>query len=273
MCTVTFWPRNGGFLLGMNRDEQRIRPIARPPAVVRQSKRSVLHPSEPSGGTWITVNDAGVVLALINWYAKPTPPVADRLSRGAIPVYLAGCNTAADAQLAIGGLPLPRVAPFRLIGIFGRGSACHEWRWDGFKIDAIEHGCAPRQWASSGFDEAGAQRARTETFDRGLGESDAGSIPWLRRLHADHGDHPGPYSTCMHRTDAATVSYTEIELSPTTLEMRYSAAPLCQATPLTVDALPVRHLDATHSAPTPKTSPTFRQSPLRATLHLPGSPA
>ena len=37
------------------------------------------------------------------------------------------------------------------------------------------------------------------------------SLAWMRRLHRSHVPAPGPFSICVHREDARTVSYTEIE--------------------------------------------------------------
>jgi len=37
-----------------------------------------------------------------------------------------------------------------------------------------------------------------------------------------------PFSTCMHRADASTVSYTEISFSPREAVMRYHAGAPCQ---------------------------------------------
>ena len=66
MCTVTLVAQRNGYVLGMNRDEKLSRVAALPPKAFRLGHRTALFPSEPSGGTWIGVNDAGVTLALIN---------------------------------------------------------------------------------------------------------------------------------------------------------------------------------------------------------------
>jgi hypothetical protein len=38
----------------------------------------------------------------------------------------------------------------------------------------------------------------------------------------------GPFSTCMHRTDAATVSYTAIEVDDVSVRMDQSTEALCR---------------------------------------------
>ena len=60
MCTVTLIARRNGYALGMNRDERLARVAALPPKNQRLERRHALFPSEPNGGTWIGVNDAGV---------------------------------------------------------------------------------------------------------------------------------------------------------------------------------------------------------------------
>src|SRR5205814_4875575 len=56
---LTFIARRNGYALGMNRDEKLTRAAGLPPRLTHLKGRAVLAPSEPSGGTWIGVNDAG----------------------------------------------------------------------------------------------------------------------------------------------------------------------------------------------------------------------
>ena len=59
MCTVTFIARRNGYALGMNRDERLTRVAGLPPRLTHLNGHAILAPSEPSGGTWIGVNDTG----------------------------------------------------------------------------------------------------------------------------------------------------------------------------------------------------------------------
>src|SRR5215471_11711513 len=68
MCTVSFVPKSQGFYLAMNRDEKLDRFAAVAPKIVDLANRRAIFPREPTGGTWISANDAGVCLALINWH-------------------------------------------------------------------------------------------------------------------------------------------------------------------------------------------------------------
>jgi hypothetical protein len=228
MCTVTFWPKRGGYLLGMNRDEQRARPMGLPTAAFVVNGRQVLHPREPAGGTWIAVNDAGAGFALVNWYAVTARAPQPVCSRGEVVLALRDAVTPSEAAERLADLPLGRVNPFRVVGVFDRGRTLREWRWDLARLEELEHVPAPCQWISSGNDEPEAQRRRGAEFAQRRHDLDAGSVAWLRALHASHGPACGPFSTCMHREDAVTVSYTEIAVSPRRIVVTHGAGAPCE---------------------------------------------
>lgn len=228
MCTVTFIAQTKGYALGMNRDEKRARAVGLPPGITRFNGRSILAPSESGGGTWMGVNDAGATLALINWYTVKARVAARLLSRGEVVrrALPSECPLAVAAVLA--GMPLVRVNPFRLIGVFPTAKIIVEWRWDLRRLERLDHRWQTQTWISSGFDEPGAVKTRGQAFRGALRQTSAGSVDWLRRLHRAHRPVSGPYSTCMHREDAATVSYTEVTVSRREARMRYApGAPCC----------------------------------------------
>lgn len=239
MCTVTFIARRSGYALGMNRDEQRARVTASPPARYRSGNRDLLHPSEPAGGAWIGVNDLGATLALINWYSVAERVQGTAVSRGEIVRRTLPCDSPEAVQATLVSLPLERINPFRLIGVFPGRRAVIEWRWDRHRIDPVPHGWRSATWISSGFDEPGAQRTRGRVFETALQLASAGSAGWLRRVHRSHRPERGPYSTCMHREDAMTVSYTEIIMSRCRVAMRYTPGAPCCTPHLPVVCLPL----------------------------------
>ena len=229
MCTVTFWPGRGGYRLAMNRDEQRARPAGLPPARFTAGARRVLHPREPGGGTWIAANDAGVGFALVNWYAAPARAPRPALSRGAVVLAVRGAVTPAETAARLAELDLGRVNPFRLVGVFADGAVLREWRWDRGRLEEVPHPAGSRQWISSGVDEPEAQRRRGAVFAERARVRGAGGRAWLRALHASHEPGRGPFSTCMHRADAVTVSCTEITVTPAAVRMAHAAGPPCRA--------------------------------------------
>ncbi len=233
MCSLTFWPLTNGYRLGMNRDEQRHRVRGLPPERVRIGERSVLHPSEPGGGTWISLNDRGVAFALLNAYSIPSPVRHDGHFRSRGEVIPALCDAtcsreAMEAMERLEHLSLQTTRPFRLFGFFEMGRDVVEWTWDGQELETVRHPTKPSAWHSSGHQEPEARRIRGETVQSYMNDPDAGTSRWLRRVHSSHSPVSGPFSICMHRDDAATVSYTEIEATADGLFLRHHPGPLCE---------------------------------------------
>ncbi len=241
MCTVTFIARQNGYALGMNRDEKLTRVAALPAARHRLASRDVLFPSEPSGGTWIGVNDAGTTLALINWYSVSAGVAVQAVTRGEVVKLALTSDSPALVEWALGELPLVRVNPFRLIGVFPIHKAVIEWRWNLKRLERFDHHWRANTWISSGFDETGAQQGRGKAFKEALRQRSVEAAGWLRRLHRSHIPERSPYSTCMHREDAATVSYTEVIVSRHKATMRYTPGAPCCAPPSPAIRLQLRH--------------------------------
>ncbi|MBL9168726.1 MAG: NRDE family protein [Verrucomicrobiales bacterium] len=241
MCTVTFIARRAGYALGMNRDEQLTRATALPPAKHDLNSRTALFPCEPTGGTWVGVNDVGITFALVNWYAIKTGMPRSAVSRGEVVRRTLAVDSIAEADSVLAALPLHRMGPFRLIGIFPARCRVLEWRWDLNRLKRLSHSWQSKTWISSGFDEPGAQRVRGRSFHDALRQNSAGQLDWIRRLHRSHRPERGPYSTCMHRDDAATVSFTEVTVQSRKACMRYTAGPPCCTLPTPAVHLALNH--------------------------------
>ena len=230
MCTVSFIARQRGYLLAMNRDEKRTRPAGLPPCLRLIGERAVLGPTEPGGGAWITVNDAGVAFALINWYSVPPMDKTNPVSRGTVLMAVSAHAVSNGAAALMAILPLKHLNPFRVMGVFPAEKKVVEWRWNRIELVRQDHPWQAQQFISSGWDEPQAQRVRSETFHRAQQQSSVGTIDWLRRLHRSHAPAGGPFSTCMHRPDAATVSYTDMSVSETEVRMWHRNAAPCELT-------------------------------------------
>lgn len=228
MCTITFWPRTNGYCVGMNRDEQRTRVAGLPVRRYESPSGPALYPSEPGGGTWVSVNAHGVTLGLVNSYGIPRVPPATPTSRGKIIEGACTARSRAEVEAVLQSLPLSSIRPFRLIGIFPHPGEVWEWRWDLQRLDELRCGWSPGQWISSSVNEPKAQQSRTVVFRGRCARPDAGTVQWLRALHGSHAPLLGAFSTCMHRQDAVTVSYTEIEVDEARVLMRYHPGPPCE---------------------------------------------
>lgn len=227
MCTVSFLPIAGGFALAMNRDEKKSRVMGEPPRRRMTGHYTALHPAEPGGGTWIGVNHKGMALALINWHAQPENPDAS-LSRGMVVPHLLAARHMPRMATLFQTLPLARLNPFRLIAVSLSERTVKEWRWDGDRLAMSQKPWRRAHWFSSGYEETEAARLRGRAALAASRESSGGTVRWLRRLHQSHRPARGPFSICMHREDAQTVSYTEILASNEGARMRYAAGALCK---------------------------------------------
>jgi hypothetical protein len=246
MCTVSFLPSPQGFYLAMNRDEKRDRLTGLAPTVIKLEKHRAMFPREPTGGTWISANDAGVCLALINWHRVKREPDNAIRSRGEVISKLAGTSTSEEISAAITNLPLRKLRPFRLIAIAPKENRVIEWRWNLDRLSMRKHSWESHHWFSSGFDEATAETERTRVCSEQSDESAKRDLKWLRRLHRSHEPERGPFSVCMHRPDAATVSYTEVAVSGLSIVMRYKDGPPCSRKSTTTKRCKLSRIRATN---------------------------
>src|ERR1051326_3394547 len=227
MGTLTFIPKPQGYLLGMNRDERLTREPALPPVAV-ESELPAVYPRESDGGTWIGSNAAGISFALLNQNPGPHAPPKQR-SRGEIIPALLASSRFPEAMRSFQHIDLRGLLPFMLVGIFPAEQIISQCQWDGNELKFLRIGWDVRHWFSSGVSHEMARKVRGSTCYEAWRRRDAGSAEWLRGLHASHSPVRGSFSICVHRPDAATVSYTEVALTGGKLTMRYHAGHPCQA--------------------------------------------
>ena len=119
--------------------------------------------------------------------------------------------------------------PFMLIGTFPLEQIISQCRWDGRQLQVCRIGWDIHHWFSSGVSDEMARKVRGSTCHEAWRRREASSVEWLRCLHASHSPVRGSFSICVHRPDAATVSYTEVAFTGGELTMRYHAGHPCQA--------------------------------------------
>lgn len=82
MCSVTWSLSDTGYQVFFNRDEQRSRALALPPAIYDRQGVAVMMPLDPQGqGSWISLNQFGLSLCLLNNYQGRVPD-GTLISRG-----------------------------------------------------------------------------------------------------------------------------------------------------------------------------------------------
>jgi Transport and Golgi organisation 2 len=235
MCTLSFVPTDHGYYAAMNRDERLTREVALPPALFRMGETCAAYPNERDGGTWFAVNEHGVTLALLNANHDGLPAEKQR-SRGSLIPQVVRFADPADVAAKLDSLSYEGLQPFRLVGIFPSQHEINECRWDGVSLRRTSYTWQPRHWFSSGLSDELAERERGEACRMAWHDPGAGSLPWLRALHRSHSSLPGPFSICVHRQDAGTVSYSEVSLTPAGLTFTYIDGKPCRSGPaLTLD--------------------------------------
>jgi hypothetical protein len=229
MCTLSVIARTDGYLLAMNRDERIVRGAGELPEIHQLNGTTATYPSDGAGGTWIAGNQHGITLALLNQNSivQRALDSSKVRSRGAIIPTLASAPSLAGLQAAFCALNLEGIQPFRLVGVFPSERAIVEWGWDSSQIMFKTHGWQPRHWFSSSLSDSQAESLRGAACRAAQHELDAGSAPWLRRLHASHAGGPGPFSLCVHRDDVKTLSYSELVVTPGRIQMEHFRGSPC----------------------------------------------
>ena len=215
----------GGYALAMNRDERRTRAPALPPALVHPSGIPALIPVDgEAGGSWISVNALGHTLALLNRYHESPVDILDAfVSRGLLLIGLAGLPDPEAVEEELRRMPLARYRPFTLSSVIP-DRAPRLFEWDGVSLAIQDIATPGLVRASSGHDQAGAERIRGALFSEARVATGL-SAEVLLALHRSHIPESGPLSICMHREEAATVSCSLITVSEGELSFRYIDGP------------------------------------------------
>ena len=227
MCTLSVVTHDDGYYLAMNRDELVSRGAAAPPAQFDLGESRAVYPRDIAGGTWIAANNHGIAFALLNWNDVPQSGAGKQRSRGCVIPNLIRLSPSHEVKAAFDRLELKGVLPFRLIGVFPGEKIIWEWRWNHEKLESEPHQWERCHWFSSGLSDEQAALHRHAVCQNSWTEEDAGSLPWLRRLHASHVNGPGPFSLCVHRENVSTLSYTELICTALKVECNYFAGSPC----------------------------------------------
>jgi hypothetical protein len=250
MCTLSLITRDSGYLLAMNRDEKIERGGGELPDVHPLHNISVIYPSDGAAGTWISVNSYGNTFALLNSNAVLSNSLdcTKTRSRGQIIPTLGTSSSMTELNQELGVLDLKGILPFRLIGVFPSEKAIAEWRWDSAQLGFQAHPWESRHWFSSSLSDKEAQNLRGAVCRDAQYESDAGSVEWLRRLHASHAGSPGPFSLCVHRQETATLSYSEVACTPELVQMTHSRGSPCKSVQLSTIKIQRTHCADAHAS-------------------------
>ncbi|MDC0932801.1 NRDE family protein [Arcobacteraceae bacterium] len=224
MCTISWLIKDDDYHVFFNRDEQRSRANAAPPRVMNIKDTQTLIPIDPVGnGSWISTNEFGLTLCLLNYYQGSTPKSV-LTSRGLLLKDLSSFLSVEDIDIQLKNLNLHKYASFSLLA-FGLndcgGVSKQAWQWNGKKLTNIFL-TSPFTSSSVNFDEVSQSRL---LLAQQLLEPI--SVDALVNYHKSHQPTKGYLSVCMHREDAKTVSFSHIHVDTIQSIFKYKNASPC----------------------------------------------
>jgi hypothetical protein len=226
MCTVSWRAARGGYHLFFNRDELNRRAPEHPPQPDASHGVAMLAPRDGDhGGTWLAVNALGLTVCLLNDYSGPgrTGAGGPRFSRGQVVREAAGAATLTAIVRRLTARRLTAVAPFRLLALAPDEEPLL-LHWTGVKLVRRRKPIRPRLLTSSSFATAAVTAARFATFHRLVRVPATPAVRELARFHRQHDPAEGAGSVAMRREDAATRSYSHIEVNRRLVKFSYEAA-------------------------------------------------
>lgn len=220
MCTVTYLPYNGGFVITSNRDEA---PDRSPLELSRldSGDEAIVYPKDvKAGGTWIAASQSGKVLCLLNGAFEKhhhRPPY--RLSRGQMALQFFDYPSINDF---VHGYEFQDIEPFTLVV------------WDGVELAEIRwdvHNCLhfkqldasmPAIWSSSTLYPLPVRNQRLALFNQWLSTHSNYEPAEVRALHT-FGRVGDPTNDLVMDRDGVvrTVSITQVILQKDTTSMHY----------------------------------------------------
>lgn len=215
MCTVTWIQEDSGYQLLCNRDEKRTRKPALAPSITARDGVRILCPIDGDcGGTWIGTNEFGVSVCLLNGTNCHVPH--DTRSRGLLALDLIPLPSVASICEHIRAADLSVFAPFTVVALEPRRPAALV-EWNGLQKSVRFRSERRSMLTSSSFDPDGVRKMREEAY-----ALSASPLEFHHRCGAN------AYSPCMHRPDAATVSFSWIRVADLAADFYYTPAAPCE---------------------------------------------
>jgi len=235
VCTLTwlYHPDSNGYSLLFNRDERKTRKRAIPPELkVSDNGVRYLAPIDAdAGGTWLAVNQFGLTVCLLNYYAAEEPKVDSIHSRGEVVMKLADCASITELEQKLNAMSLQFYKGFEIVAL--QGDVWH-WRWNTHTLKKLD---AVQPITSSSYDTVAVHQKRKDYFSS-LENTD--SLETLRHFHSCHLDEENHKlailpdddtlavnSVCMHREQSQTVSQCLVNVNETEISISYTDGPPC----------------------------------------------
>lgn len=223
MCTLSWWidAEQRGVLF--NRDEKRTRSKGLPPRLVEsaQQQTKILMPLDPdAGGSWIGVNEHGLIVALLNNYPHYQEPSEGQRSRGLLVLDLLDISkTATECMATLSAVNVQRYRGFLLFAM-DRTNQPLAREWAGEQLQELP---LLEQGGLSVLTTSSVRREDCEQYRWKLFADTPRTAESLRSAHQHYHSTDNALGPMMVRDDAATDSITEIILGSTHAAMRYQA--------------------------------------------------
>tara|TARA_R110000796_G_scaffold183498_2_gene300018 strand:- start:97300 stop:98004 length:705 start_codon:yes stop_codon:yes gene_type:complete len=147
MCTVSYIPKNEGYIVTFNRDESEARSTEHPKKRILNNGLLITAPKDlVKGGTWIAIDDNGRTACLLNGgFTKHIPKKKYRISRGYLVI---NAFEAANFSDFLSNLFLEDMEPFTLL-LF-EPKIIQQLVWDGHTINSSKLPIESKHlWSSS----------------------------------------------------------------------------------------------------------------------------
>ncbi len=225
MCTLSWWINDQQRGLFFNRDENRNRPRSMAPQIIERTTDSqpckILIPTDPqAGGTWIGVNQHGLILALLNHYPENQISHPGNLSRGLLVIDLLTNHASPAACFTeLTQIDLKQRRGFVLFAMNLQDKPMIA-SWDGSQLSApaLPKPPRPHYLTSSSFQPEACLAYREQLFS----QADSPVSPaQLKTLHHHYDPAAPAYSPLMQRPDSATESITEIVIDKKNAHMTF----------------------------------------------------
>ncbi|EDY84426.1 hypothetical protein VDG1235_4057 [Verrucomicrobiia bacterium DG1235] len=223
MCTASWSAGHGRLSLCFNRDERKDRAAASPPDCRKIDGVRYLSPLDPvGGGTWLSVNEYGLCVFLLNNYeaqAQRTRGAIKARSRGAIPKRLAACPDRSSAVSALRDIGLEEFNPFHVGLADCDGVTVFSWNGVALAESKLERGFLTTSSCRTKEVEAYRAIRYAELNAKGRGLSSE-----TRRLfHLETKNADPAFNPMMLRDESRTHSVAFIEVDGDKATLRYAA--------------------------------------------------
>jgi hypothetical protein len=224
MCTLSWDFCGNGYTIFFNRDELNTRTPATPPRKQLIQGVEVLAPQDgEKGGSWIAVNEFGVLTCLLNLYEHSfLEPSVPFLGRGHLVMDLATRRDWVSSQPILEKKNLERYPPFQLFQ-FAPGVPVNCLKWNGETFETFQFDQCRQPISGSSFRNHDVVGQRIETFKKLVTPESqgAGRLRQLETFHLSHDVDQGAYSVNMCRPDAQTISFSRVDVNSETIRFRY----------------------------------------------------